>query len=310
MHDIKTVSIIGMGALGMLFGRQIFEFMDDEHFCFLTDEKRRERHLQNGCTVNGKHITFPVATVNDIPFTPDLILIATKGDGLIAARSLAESVKGDHTLVLSLLNGITSEQVLRETLGENAVIDCIAIGMDAVRENNALTYSNMGKLQIGVTGNEQEESLRAVSDFFQKTNVPFEVISDIRKAMWNKFMINVGINQTCMVYHTTYGGATKEGTDAFQDMVAAMKEVIAVANAEGILLTEEDLENDLKILRSLNPDGLPSMQQDALAGRKSEVNLFAGTLIQIAKKHNIPVPVNERYMETILEIEKDFWRQF
>ena len=114
MHDIKTVSIIGMGALGMLFGRQIFEFMDDEHFCFLTDEKRRERHLQNGCNVNGKHITFPVATVKDIPFTPDLILIATKGDGLIAARSLAESVKGDHTLVLSLLWYITQPTVGRQ----------------------------------------------------------------------------------------------------------------------------------------------------------------------------------------------------
>ena len=82
----------------------------------------------------------------------------------------------------------------------------------------------------------------------------------------------------------------------------------ASTHAEGILLTEEDLENDLKILRGLNPDGLPSMQQDALAGRKTEVNLFAGTLIQVARKHGIPVPVNERYMETILEIEKDFQR--
>ena len=73
---------------------------------------------------------------------------------------------------------------------------------------------------------------------------------------------------------------------------------------EGILLSEEDLENDLNILRSLNPEGCPSMQQDALAGRKSEVNLFAGTLIEKAKRYGIPVPVNERYWKTIREMEK------
>ena len=303
MQKIHTACIIGMGALGMLFGKLMYEAMDDNCFYFLMDEKRKDRFLKSGCRINGESVSFPVETPESLSFVPDLVIIATKENGLNAARDMALAVRADHTLFISLLNGISSEDILREKLGEQAVIDCVAIGMDAVRDGNTLTYSNLGRLQIGTDKTEQEEALKALTDFLTRTGIPHEVSADIRKTMWNKFMINVGINQTCMVYNTTYGGATKEGSLELADMIAAMKEVIAVAKEEGVLLTEEDLENDLKILRSLNPDGCPSMQQDALAGRKSEVNLFAGTMIEMAKRYGIPVPVNERYLETIRRME-------
>lgn len=305
MREINTVAIIGMGALGMLFGERLQDSPEEARLCFLMDEARKKRHLKNGCVINGREVKFPVATTEELSFTPDLIMIATKEDGLRDARAIAERVAGEETLVLSLLNGITSEAFLRETLGEDAVIDCVAIGMDAVRDGNTLNYSNMGRLQIGTAKESGREALKTIAAFFDKTQIPYEISENIAKTMWNKFMLNVGANQTCMVHNTTYGGATKEGSDAFNDMVAAMREVIAVAQAEGVDLTEDDLQAVLKILRGLNPDGLPSMQQDALAGRKSEVNLFAGTLLEIASRHGIAAPVNERYMARIREMEKD-----
>lgn len=88
-------------------------------------------------------------------------------------------------------------------------------------------------------------------------------------------------------------------------MEKAMHEVIAVAKAEGIDLTEEDFEKDMKILRGLNIEGTPSMRQDALAGRPSEVELFAGTMLRIATRHGIDVSVNRRYYNTIIGIERD-----
>jgi 2-dehydropantoate 2-reductase len=118
-------------------------------------------------------------------------------------------------------------------------------------------------------------------------------------------MINVGINQTCMVYETDYGHACAPG-EALEDMKGAMHEVIAIADRKGIRLTEEDFEKNLALLRSLNPFGLPSMRQDALAHRRSEVELFAGTMIRLGREMGIPVPVNERYYEKIMEMEKTY----
>jgi len=124
--------------------------------------------------------------------------------------------------------------------------------------------------------------------------------------MWNKFMINVGINQTCMVYETDYGHAVEAGSSACTDMEKAMHEVIDVAVAEGICLTEEDFRKDMQILRSLDPQNYPSMRQDAMARRPSEVELFAGTMLRIAAKHGIRVPVNERYYRVIREMEQRY----
>ena len=79
--------------------------------------------------------------------------------------------------------------------------------------------------------------------------------------------------------------------------------MIAIAKAEEINLTEADLVYYINIVKGLNPEGYPSMRQDALAKRKSEVDMFAGTVIEIAKKHGIPVPVNEKFYRIVRKRE-------
>ena len=71
-------------------------------------------------------------------------------------------------------------------------------------------------------------------------------------------------------------------------------------------LTEADFEGCVKVLRGLSPEGLPSMRQDALAKRKSEVELFAGTIIRLGAKHNVPTPVNQRYYDIIKAMEAKY----
>jgi 2-dehydropantoate 2-reductase len=85
-----------------------------------------------------------------------------------------------------------------------------------------------------------------------------------------------------------------------------MHEVIRLASCEGVMLTNEDYENDLKILGGLKPDGYPSMRQDAVAKRYSEVELFAGTVLKLAAKHGIDTPANKRYYEEIKRIESGY----
>jgi 2-dehydropantoate 2-reductase len=76
-------------------------------------------------------------------------------------------------------------------------------------------------------------------------------------------------------------------------MISAQREVMAVANAEGIELGEPDLEAWLEVLAKLGPDNYTSMAQDALAGRETEVDVFAGRVCELGRKHGIATPVNE-----------------
>lgn len=89
-------------------------------------------------------------------------------------------------------------------------------------------------------------------------------------------------------------------------MYAAMHEVIAVAQAEGVNLTEEDFQASVKVLQGLAYEGMPSMRQDGLAKRKSEVDLFAGTIVALGNKHGIPTPINQIYYNKIKAIEENY----
>ena len=305
MNNIERVAVVGMGALGLLFGNCIAEHMGQEKLCFLMDEARFARHGKKPCFINGTEKRFRICPEGEI-VPADLVIVAVKYGGLSGAMELMRPAVDENTTIISLLNGISSEDILAEAFDREQIIDCVAIGMDAMREGNRLRFQNAGRLQLGIRSPAQAERLRALEDFFRRAAVPFETVPDITRAMWYKFMVNVGVNQTCMVYDTTYSGATAPESKAREDMIAAMREVTRLASEEGIALTEDDLDSALTLLMSLDPDGYPSMRQDALAGRRSEVELFAGTVIRLAEKHGLTVPVNRCYYERIMDMEKNF----
>ena len=85
-----------------------------------------------------------------------------------------------------------------------------------------------------------------------------------------------------------------------------MHEVMAVAEKEGIHFTEDEFKEYIRLMGTLQPEGYPSMRQDAVAKRKSEVELFAGTIIREAAKFGVPVPVNQFYYDKIMEMEAKY----
>ena len=119
-------------------------------------------------------------------------------------------------------------------------------------------------------------------------------------------MLNVGITQTCMAFGGTYGTASEPGSEQNRCFVAAMREALAVARAEGVDVTEADLVQMADLVAGLEPDGLPSMAQDRINRKPTEVEEFAGTVIRLAEKHGILVPTNRWLYGRIHEIEAGF----
>ena len=302
--EIKTVAIVGMGALGMLYGEQLQKVLPAGAVRFVMDEERFKRHKNDKYEVNGVEQSFTLQSVAQAE-PGDLVIVATKFSGLNEALEEMQGLVGPQTIIFSVLNGISSEEYIKERYGDDNLLYCVALGMDAVREGTSLTYQHKGILKLGMLAKKQRPALAAVMALLEKAGIQYVIEEDILHALWAKLLLNVGINQTCMVYETNYGGAfTNE--EARQDMFAAMHEVITVAQREGIKLTEADFEGCVKVLRGLSPEGLPSMRQDAMAKRKSEVELFAGTIIRLGAKHNVPTPVNQRYYDIIKAMEAKY----
>ncbi|MEH7502810.1 ketopantoate reductase family protein [Neobacillus drentensis] len=304
--EIKKVSIIGLGALGILFGHHLSKKMPKANLRFIADRERIERYENDHVYCNGERCDFTYLTPDEKCEPADLLIFMVKYDGLKDAIEAVKNHVGEQTIILSALNGITSEAVIGEAYGDEKILYCVAQGMDAVKVGNQLTYDHMGILCFG----EQEpglisENVKSVAAFFEKTAFPYEVDSNMVKRQWGKFMLNVGVNQTVAVYESNYGKIQREGR-ARETMIAAMREVIALSERAGIDLTEADLAYWLSVLATLSPDGKPSMAQDVEAKRPSEVDLFSGTVLKLADKYGISTPINKELYDRIKLIESPY----
>lgn len=135
-----------------------------------------------------------------------------------------------------------------------------------------------------------------------RAGISHAIEADIRRRQWIKFMLNVGLNQTCMVFGGTYGSIVAPG-EQNRCFIAAMRETIAVARAEGVDLDEDDLLQMVSMVESLDPAGMPSMAQDRINRKRSEVDQFAGTVIRLADRHGILVPQNRYLYSRVAQIE-------
>lgn len=306
MREIKKVSIIGLGALGILIGNKMLKGLPEGSLRIIADNQRIKRYKSEGIYCNGERCDFNYVTPESDCEPADLMIFAVKAPDLSEAILAAKKHVGPDTVIISMLNGISSESIIGSAYGEEKIIYCVAQGMDAVKAGNRLTYYTPGVLCIG----EKEPGIISqriydIARFFNETGMPYEIKTDMQKHMWGKFMLNVGVNQTAAVYGCNYGGLQKEG--AFRDiMILAMQEVLRLSSKEGAGLTQKDLDYWLTVIGPLHPDGKPSMQQDIEAKRRTEVDLFAGTVLSMAEKHGILTPVNRMLYDKILSIEKGF----
>lgn len=213
---------------------------------------------------------------------------------------------GDKTIILSLLNGISSEELIGQAFRMDKVLYSVAQGMDAVKVGNRLTYKNVGMICFGAASpDENSEKVEAVKRFFEKTALPHEVVADMKKRLWSKFMLNVGVNQTSAVFGCDYGVLQNDGT-ARKTMLAAMEEAMLLSEKENVNLTRADIDYWLRLLAGLSPQGKPSMLQDIEAKRHSEVELFSGTVLALGRKHGLTSPVNQMLYDKIKAIESTF----
>jgi 2-dehydropantoate 2-reductase len=304
--EIKKVSIIGLGALGILFGHHLSKNMPKEDLRIIADRERILKYKINNLYCNGEYCDFNYISPDELCEPADLIIFTVKYNDLNNAIQAVKNQAGKNTVILSALNGITSETVIGQAYGMDKILYCVAQGMDAVKTGNKLTYEHMGMLCFG----EKEPDLlsqkvKMVSEFFDKVNFPYEAVTDMYKRIWGKFMLNVGVNQTVAVFESNYGEIQKEG-QARDTMISAMREVMALSEKEGINLTEDDLSYWLSVLSKLSPEGKPSMRQDMEAKRYSEVELFSGTVLKLGKKYDIPTPVNEELYNKIKLTESKY----
>jgi 2-dehydropantoate 2-reductase len=273
----------------------------------LAGGERLRRYRREGFLLNGTRRDFALVSSADRS-EPDLVIVAVKSYQLPAAIEDMRNHVGPATLVLSLLNGISSEDMLSAAFGRDRVPLAMILGIDAVREGNSTRFSGTGKIHFGDAVNVKgswSDRVSRIARFFERTGVACVVPEDMIRSLWYKFMINVGINQASAVLRAPYG-VFQSMPEAKEVMESAMRETVALSKSLGTGLRDEDVAAWYGTLTRLAADGKTSMLQDVEAGRKTEVDAFAGTVIDLGEAAGIAVPVNRTLFNLIRAIERGY----
>lgn len=299
MRTIKSVALIGLGAIGSAYAQRLASAPGVE-FTVIAGGARKAR-IEEGVVINGERCFF---TVSEEGTPVDLVLFSTKYHQLPRAIRDAKSFVGPDTLLLSLLNGITSDEMIGDEYGMKNILFGKCVAIDAVRENDGVRFSSIGTVQFGRLENDPAEpEVQAVAGLFDKAGIPYEIPADMLRAIWWKFMVNVGINQVSAVLGAPYG-VFMDVPEARELMRGTMEEVVALSQAAGVNLEAGDMDALDPVLSKLARNGKTSMLQDMEAGRKTEVELFAGAVIELGRKFRVPTPVNELLFKMIVAREK------
>ena len=303
MED-KSVLIAGAGAIGLIVAETIYKSNPD-CMSVLAKGERLERYQKYGLWVNGKKIDFRFSYGEPA----DIIIVACKYHQLDQIiKDIAPSV-GRDTIIISLLNGITSEEIIGSKLGRERLPLAMIIGTDAAYLGGKARYSARGIIHFGDPEGKNGRREQRIAEFFKSTGIAYRLESDMKRMLWYKFMINIGVNQVTAILKLPYGAIMKKGEsgeipEARELIEKAMIEAIAIANAEGIDLGKKDIESWYKTVNQLNPAGFTSMCQDVLTGRKTELEMFSPVLLELGKKHRIPLPVNEMLYLQLRTVEQ------
>ncbi len=302
MSRIRKVLICGLGGLGCICATQILNSKKAE-LKILVDESRYEKYKVQETYFNNKPYKFEITLPQDSSYKADLIIIATKYDGLNFAIEGIKNFITENTIIISLLNGISSEEMIAQRYGYKNIILSFYIGHSCIRNDRQIMQDGNYCLMLG-TRDSNKDNLKELAKFFDETGIKYNIPPNFQDEYWKKFMINVGINQLSAVTGLTLKEIKKDNS-LVNKLKSLMKEVEQIAEKQGLYNSKEIYKAAENFLLREIEDAKPSMLQDIESQRKTEVDIFAGTVIKLGKKYGIRTPENNKIYNEIKELEKN-----
>lgn len=300
---MESAALIGLGAMGVFFAPRMEKTLGREHFCVIAEGERKERLETRGVTINGENYKFPICTPKEGK-PVDLIIMAVKDLGLCQAIKDIERFVGENTQILCVMNGVKSEEQVAEVYGWDHVLYSYMRMSIVMKDGKADFDPYWGKVHFGEKENRTlTERVQAVKEVMERCDIPYAINEDMLRGLWFKFMCNVGENLTCALLGIPFG-AFRLSSHANAIREGAMREVLAIARKKGIHVTEEDILRQKETLVKIPFANKPSTLQDLEAGKKTEIQMFAGTVVRMGEELGIPTPICRMFLHGISVYEE------
>jgi 2-dehydropantoate 2-reductase len=287
------ILIVGAGAVGGYFGGLLAKGGEDATFIARGEHLKaiQERGLSVK-SINGD-FNIKIKAVERLSSVEkyELIIFAVKSYDLPDACNIVNNSVKDDTIIMSLLNGVDSEEIIGNIFGAEKVIGSVAFIGSQILEAGVISHTASGMITIGELNGTKSKRCELIFKIFEKAKIPIKLSDNIQKDIWSKMVWNTGFNAITALTGSLVSDVLSI-PESKKIVEMAMGETVEVADKKGIRLSDDLIENTIS-RTSKAGEIKTSMLQDRENGKIMEIDSLNGAIVRLGREMNISVPVNE-----------------
>ena len=298
------IVLVGPGAMGLLFGGYLSK-KNDVTLVGRNAETMNRIEREGVCIreADGREeIYHPHATAEPDKLTEaDLVLLFVKAGDSEAALESVKHLIGPSTFLMTLQNGAGHEKLLLQYASQGQVIIGTTNQGSYKLDDISVCHSGLGDTAFGAVSGSGER-FASVAEAFEACGFPSSISEQVKGMIWNKLMINASSSVLSGILQMPQGYVA-ENEAAWNIAQKLIREICAVATADGYPFSaEEQIGRIDKHLRNA-PGGYTSVYADLKAGRKTEVSVINGAVVETGRRLGIPVPTHELILDMVRAME-------
>ena len=305
------IAVVGTGAMGSVYagilGRhRVHEVwaVDTwaEHIDAIAATGLRVSGASGEYVVDGLRVARSAADVGP----SDVWVIATKAAAVDdVAAAIAPLVRPDD-VVMAFQNGLGAGERVAKHVAQDHVLVGIAEGFgSSIPRPGHVHHNGMRLIRLGELGGGMTDRLRAVEQVWRDAGFNVRAYEDIDRMVWEKFLCNVTLSAPTAAFDVTVG-ELMANPDEWAVALGCMWEAYRLGQAMGVAFSFDDPVRYVTEFAATIPDASPSLRLDHLAGRRSEIDVINGAVVERSRDHGLAAPYNEVLCAVLRQRERNW----
>ena len=296
MADTQTmrIAIMGAGGQGGLFGSLLSQAGHD--VTFIARGRNLEAIQKNGLSLKSRIYNDTIVQVNatDKPGdvgNVDLVLFCVKNYDLDVAVDQFKPLIGPETIVLTIQNGVEAPDRVGDVIGSEHVLPGVSITNAHLVTPGVVNHHGGKRIVIGEFSGDMSPRAIMLEKVFKEAGLEAMASDNIKHRLWQKLTTLSGLHGVVCLTRSSLG-VVRDHKETWGLMRNVMLETASVALAEGVVISEDEVDATLEGISRMPPGVKPSMMVDLEAGRRIELDTFNGAVVRYGRKHGVDTPLN------------------
>lgn len=290
------IAIIGSGGVGGYFGARLAASGQDVTFIARGAhlQAMQKKGLKILSALGDLHLPEVKATSDTKVVGPvDVVMIGVKLWATEEAAAAARPMIGENTVAVSFQNGVVAVDTLVPILGKEHVMGGVANIAALIEEPGVIRHNGtMANLFFGELDGKPSARAQALQVACKIANVQSELVTDINKTIWEKYVRLVTLSALTSLTRMPIG-PIRADADTRALMQQVMEEVVAVGKAKGVKFDDGLVADQMSKVETYPPGMVASMCGDLRRGNRLELPWLSGMVAQFGKELGVPTPANQ-----------------